>query len=44
MKFQEYSKHYNPLKEIEVEGQVGFKGDWIIGLVLMAIIVLVIAL
>lgn len=42
MKYQEYSKHYNPLKEIEVEGQVGFNGDWILGLALMVITVLVI--
>lgn len=40
MKYQEYSKHYNPLKEIEVEGQVGFNGDWIVGLALMVLLVI----
>jgi len=45
MKHEEYAKHYNPLKEIEVDGEVGgFEGDFLVGLMFMAIIVLVIVL
>jgi len=43
MKFEKYAKHYNPLKDIEVEGKVGgFSGDFLVGLALMVIIVFVI--
>ncbi len=44
MKYGDYAKR-DMLKDIEVEGKVGgFKGDWIVGLCLMAIIVLMIVL
>ena len=39
---KDYAKH-DFLKDIEVEGRVGgFKGDWIVGLALVAIVILVI--
>lgn len=42
MQQQDYAKH-DFLKDIEVEGRVGgFKGDWIVGLALVAIVILVI--
>jgi hypothetical protein len=41
---KDYAKH-DFLKDIEVEGKVvGFKGDFLVGLMFMAIIVLVITL
>ena len=41
---KDYAKH-DFLKDIEVEGKVGgFKGDFLVGLMFMAIIVLVIVL
>lgn len=37
---KDHAKH-DFLKDIEVEGKVGgFKGDWIVGLALMAILVI----
>lgn len=42
MQQQDYAKH-EFLKDIEVEGKIGgFKGDWIAGLALVAIVILVI--
>jgi len=39
---KDHAKH-DFLKDIEVEGKVGgFKGDWIVGLALVAIVILVI--
>lgn len=40
MQQQDYAKH-DFLKDIEVEGKVGgFKGDWIVGLALMTLLVI----
>lgn len=37
---KDYAKH-DFLKDIEVEGKIGgFKGDWIVGLALVAILVI----
>lgn len=38
---KDYAKH-NFLKDIEVEGKGGFKGDWIVMGALVAIVILVI--
>lgn len=35
MKYQEYERRWKPIEE-----KGGFKGDWIVGLVLMALLVI----